>query len=125
MMLDTCALIFLATGDTRLSASARTLLSNEPVRWFCAISGFEVALKYQQRKLELPLAPARWLEQLAARYALTEMPLDAALCIAAAELPPHHRDPCDRFIIAAAKRLHTPIVTVDSKFEAYGVEVIR
>ncbi|MGV3531596.1 MAG: PIN domain-containing protein [Chthoniobacteraceae bacterium] len=57
-------------------------------------------------------------------YQLTEVPLDLELCTRAALLPLHHRDPCDRFIIAAAKRLQVPVVTMDRKFEAYGVEVI-
>lgn len=77
MILDTCALLFLANGDRCLS-----------------------------------------------RYGLTEFPLDPAVCTAAAELPHHHRDPFDRFIIAAALRLRVPVVTIDPKFSPYGVEVV-
>jgi PIN domain nuclease of toxin-antitoxin system len=124
MILDTCALLFLASGDPRLSGTTRTLLGKQTHRWFCAISGFELALKYQQGKLSLPLPPADWLAELAARYVISELPLDAALCIAAAELPNHHRDPCDRFIIAAAMRLQVPVVTIDPKFADYGVQVV-
>jgi len=124
MILDTCALLFLANGDRRLSRSARQRLGREPVRWFCAISSFEIALKHRQGKLELPLAPLRWLRNLEARYALTELPLDSALCVAATELPPHHRDPFDRFIIAAALQLRVPVVTIDPKFSLYSVEIV-
>ena len=124
MILDTCALLFLANGDRRLSRSTRQRLGREPVRWFCAISSFEIALKHRQGKLELPLAPLRWLRELEDRYGLTELPLDSALCVAATELPRHHRDPFDRFIIAAALRLHVPVVTIDPKFTPYGVEVV-
>lgn len=123
MILDTCALLFLASGDARLSRAARGRLSDAPARWFCAISAYEVALKYQKAKLQLPLPPARWMEALARRYVLTEVPLDAALCCAAAALPGHHRDPFDRFIIAAAKRLDCAVVTVDPIFAAYDVDV--
>ena len=124
MIRDTCALLFLANGDRRLSRSTRQRLGREPVRWFCAISSFEIALKHRQGKLELPLTPLRWLRELEDRYGLTELPLDSALCVAATELPPHHRDPFDRFIIAAALRLHVPVVTIDPKFTPYGVEVV-
>ena len=58
------------------------------------------------------------------RYQLTELMLDVELCASAALLPLLHRDPFDRFIIAAAKRLRVPVVTTDRKFEAYGVEVV-
>jgi PIN domain nuclease of toxin-antitoxin system len=124
MILDTCALIFLASGDRRLSRAMRERMSKQTARWFCSISSFEIALKYRQKKLELPFPPARWLQKMSQRYALTEVPVDSALCLAAAELPDHHRDPFDRFIIAAAKRLDVPVVTIDLRFQEYGVEVV-
>ena len=124
MILDTCTLLFLASGDERLSADARHCLAHEPVRWYCAISSFEIALKHRQGKLELPMAPLPWLRALEARYDLTELPLDSELCAAATELPDHHRDPFDRFIIAAALRLRVAVVTIDAKFAPYGVEVV-
>lgn len=124
MILDTCALLFLVSGDRRLSRTVREQLGREPVRWFCAISSFEIALKHRQGKLDLPLAPLPWLRKLEQRYGLTELPLDSALCAAAAELPHYHRDPFDRFIIAAALQLRVSVVTIDPKFSQYGVEVV-
>lgn len=124
MILDTCALLFLANGDRRLTAATRRRLGVLPARWFCAISTFEVALKQAAGKLSLPLPADVWMEDLADRYGLTEVVIDSALCAASAHLPWHHRDPCDRFIIAAAQRLAVPVVTIDPKFAAYGVTVI-
>jgi PIN domain nuclease of toxin-antitoxin system len=124
MMLDTCALLFLASGDRRLSRGTRELLSKQTARWFCAISTLEIALKYREKKLELPLPPAQWLQKMSQRYALTEVPVDSALCLAAVALPNHHRDPFDRFIIAAAKRLDVAVVTIDPRFQKYGIEIV-
>jgi PIN domain nuclease of toxin-antitoxin system len=124
MILDTCALLFLPSGDPRLSRQTRDKLARETTVWFCAISAFEIALKVRDGKLDLPMEPQRWIRSVAERYRLTEVPLDSGLCAAAALLPLIHRDPCDRFIIAAAKRLHAPIVTIDPKFRDYGVETI-
>jgi PIN domain nuclease of toxin-antitoxin system len=124
MILDTCALLFLANGDRRLTAGIRARLGMLPVRWFCAISTFEIALKQADGKLPLPLPALTWMEDVVHRYALTEVVLDSALCAAAATLPMHHRDPCDRFIIAGALRLAVPVVTIDPKFAAYGVTVV-
>jgi len=45
-------------------------------------------------------------------------------CIAAAQLPPIHNDPCDRFIIAAAQLHGLTVVTTDEQFEKYGVPLI-
>ncbi len=124
MILDTCALLFLASGDKRLSRLTRERLSDASARWFCSISAYEIALKHEKAKLKLPSPPARWIEDMARRYVLSEIPMDSALCCAAAALPAHHRDPFDRFIIAAAKRLGCPVVTVDPTFAAYGVEIL-
>jgi PIN domain nuclease of toxin-antitoxin system len=124
MILDTCALIFLAMGDGRLSRSARTQLGRAPGRWYCAISAFEIAVKHRQGKLELPAPPLPWLRELTARYALSELPVDSGLCLAAASLPAHHRDPFDRLIIAAALRLDVPVVTTDRQFAAYDVAIV-
>lgn len=124
MILDTCALLFLANGDSRLTAGTRRRLGRLPVRWYCAISTFEIAIKQAAGKLALPLPAAVWMEAVAERYGLSEVVLDSSLCASAALLPLHHRDPCDRFIIAAAQRLGVPVVTIAPKFAAYGVVVV-
>jgi len=124
MILDTCALLFLANGDRKLSRTTRERLSHAPLRWFSAISSFEIALKHRQAKLQLPSSPERWIEDVARRYVLTELPIDSALCFAAAALPTHHRDPFDRFLIAGAMRLQCEVVTIDPMFSRYGVEVV-
>lgn len=124
MMLDTCAMLFLVTGDKRLSDATRQRLSRASARWFCAISSYEIALRYHRAKLKLPTPPGRWIAELARRYALSETPVDSALCCAAAALPQIHRDPFDRFIIASAQRLGCAVVTVDPIFAQYGLEVL-
>ncbi len=124
MILDTCALLFLPSGDRRLSARARKRIAEAKTLWFCSISAFEIALKWRDDKLELPLQPQAWVRSVAKRYSLTEIGLDSNLCAAAALLPLHHRDPCDRFIIATAKQLRVPVVTIDTKFASYGVDIV-
>ena len=46
------------------------------------------------------------------------------VCVVAAQLPPIHDDPYDRFIIAAAKLHKLEVVTSDEHFEKYGVTVV-
>jgi PIN domain nuclease of toxin-antitoxin system len=57
-------------------------------------------------------------------HGLTLLPLDLNICIAAAQLPPIHDDPCDRFILATAKEYDLPVVTRE-QYGHYGVPVIR
>ena len=124
MILDTCALLWLASGDKKLSQSARKQINEAPVVCVSAISGFEVAIKAAKGKLKLPYPPQEWFEKVISHHGLAILPLELDICIAAAQLPPIHDDPADRFIIAAAKVSNLSIVTADERFEAYGVQVL-
>jgi PIN domain nuclease of toxin-antitoxin system len=42
-----------------------------------------------------------------------------------ATLPPRHRDPFDRLLIAQAQLEKLPILTADRSFELYDVETLR
>jgi PIN domain nuclease of toxin-antitoxin system len=124
LLLDTCALLWLASGDKRLSAEARERVGSATIAYVSALSGFEIALKWRRRKLTLPASPEEWFSAALEHHALTAVPLVNEDAIRAPLLPDVHRDPCDRFIIACALRLGVPIVTVDPRFSAYGVSVI-
>jgi PIN domain nuclease of toxin-antitoxin system len=52
------------------------------------------------------------------------LPISLADAERAGRLPPHHRDPFDRMLVAQAMRLDAVIVTRDSAFEPYGVNVL-
>ncbi len=124
MILDTCALLWLASGDKSLGRATLKEINQAPAVYVSAISGFEIAIKVAKGKLKLPAPPGDWFEKVAEHHGLTVLPLDLSNCIAAAELPPIHNDPCDRFIIAAAKLHDLTVVTTDEQFVKYGVRVI-
>ncbi len=42
----------------------------------------------------------------------------------ASSLPPHHKDPMDRMLIATATRMGVPIITNDALFAAYIVPTV-
>ena len=124
MILDTCALLWLASGDKKLSRAALKEINEAPAVYVSAISGFEIAIKVARGKLKLPSPPQEWFERVVEHHGLAVLPLELSICISAAQLPPIHDDPCDRFIIAAAKLHDLTVVTTDEQFEKYGVAVI-
>ena len=81
--------------------------------------------KYRIGKLKLDLNPRDWLKLVEEKFELTVLPLERKAMLDAADLPLHHRDPADRFIIAMALENDLPVVTSDDKFEKYGVKTIR
>lgn len=89
-----------------------------------AISGFEIGIKVQKGKLELPSRPADWFAVVLEHHDIAVLPLDLDVCIRSTALPAIHADPCDRMIIAAAQVHHVPVVTTDPIFSQYGIMVI-
>ena len=124
MILDTCALLWLASGDKKLSRSARKEINEASAVYVSAISGFEIAIKVARGKLKLPSPPQEWFEKIVEHHGLAVLPLELNVCITAAQLPPIHDDPCDRFIIAAAKISDLAVVTADERFEEYSLTVL-
>ena len=124
MLLDTCALLWLVQGDQHLSVETRARIDAASAVYVSAISAFEIGLKCASGKLKLPVPAAEWFKAIVDHHNLGILPLDWGICIAATELPPIHRDPCDRFIIAAAKSQGLKVVTGDPVFALYGIEVL-
>jgi len=124
MILDTCALLWLASGGGKLSRRTLEEIQKSSAVYISAISGFEVALKAANGKLKLPVPIQEWFKKIIEAHGLTLLPLDLELCIAAAHLPDIHKDPADRFIIATAKLNELAVVTTDENFEKYGVTVL-
>jgi PIN domain nuclease of toxin-antitoxin system len=122
LILDTCALLWLAGQDRLLSVDARRRIADAAVVWVSAITGFEIGVKVRKRKLDLPLPVEVWLASVVDHHRLAVAPLDLSVCVRATQLPPVHWDPADRMIIATALGRRCPVVTSDSTFAQYGVE---
>ena len=103
-VLDTCALLDLAAGRWT-DATARTELQRAEHPVVLSVSVWEIARKLRLGKLALPCDQRGVLDFVRAvcqRHSLHLAPLPAEVCHEAKLLPPHHEDPFDRMIIAAA-----------------------
>jgi PIN domain nuclease of toxin-antitoxin system len=96
--------------------------SNELV--LSAVAAAEVAIKVARGRLELPDEPARWFTLRMLAFGAQELPLTIAHALDAASLPPIHGDPWDRFLIAQARAESIPILTADTIFQRYEVEIL-
>jgi PIN domain nuclease of toxin-antitoxin system len=125
MILDTCALLWLAGGDHgRISEKTLNLINKAPGVSIVAITGFEIGIKYRAGKLILPVEPQEWIDSILEFHKIGIISLDLGICTRAAGLPPIHKDPCDRLIISAALMNNLPVVTSDKRFVEYGVNVL-
>jgi PIN domain nuclease of toxin-antitoxin system len=124
ILLDTCALLWLAHDRTKISRETQLLIDQAPVAYVSAITSFEIGIKYRAGKLKLPAPPYQWIAAIMEHHGIAAIDLTVDICLRASELPPIHGDPCDRFIIATALMKKTPVVTADKRFHQYGVEVL-
>ncbi len=115
--------MWLASGGGELSEAALEQIDLSPIVCISAISGFEISMKYRKGKLGLPVLPDEWFRVVLEYHNISVISLNINICIAANDLPPIHKDPCDRLIIATAQFYHFPVVTGDSKFEDYEIDV--
>ncbi len=117
VLLDTCAVLALARGDLPTSAAATLRLAPEAL--VSAVTPWEVAIKVAVGKLRLKAPPLDWFNELAERYELQEVPIDARTACAAAALPFIHRDPFDRVLVALAQDQPLIILTSDENIPKY------
>jgi PIN domain nuclease of toxin-antitoxin system len=117
LLLDAHALIWWLAEDAELSAPARRAIADESNdALVSAATIWEIEIKRQGGKLR---TPEGILDALAPRILVVA--IDGADAVSAAGLPPHHRDPFDRMLIAQAHRLDAVIVSRDRAFAEYQV----
>jgi PIN domain nuclease of toxin-antitoxin system len=94
VLLDTCVLLWLASDQRQLSEGARELLRRHRTELFLsAVSPWEIAWKHRMGKLTVPVQPTEWIELALETHGVICVTLDLETALAAAALPPHHRDP--------------------------------
>lgn len=125
VLLDTHAFLWFAFDDERLSARAAEVISDASVEKVLSIASlWEIAVKTSLGKLELGTSLERFLTDEVEGRELEVLGIEHAHLVRVADLPFHHRDPFDRLLIAQAVSEGLSIMSIDPRFEAYGVNVI-
>ncbi len=112
------------TEPERFGPEARAIIeegSNELL--FSAGSSWEIAIKYSLGRLSLPIPPHEYVPSRMESSGVTPLAVEHRHALRVAQLPPHHRDPFDRLLIAQAQSEGVPILTADRQLEPYEVEI--
>jgi PIN domain nuclease of toxin-antitoxin system len=126
ILLDTQVWLWMIARPERLSVRARQLVVGaEHQLLLSAASAWEIAIKYALGKLTLPAAPAVAVPEWMMRSGVTALPVLHSHALGVASLPPHHRDPFDRLLVAQAMLERLPILTADPQIGRYEVEVLN
>ena len=120
LLLDSCAILWLAADQARLTPTARQAIADHPAALFVsAISAFEISLKHRKGRLDLGMEPDEWWMRAMAHHGLIVLPVTDEIALASTALPPLHADPCDRIIVATGEKHGASIVTSDALIRQY------
>jgi PIN domain nuclease of toxin-antitoxin system len=89
-----------------------------------AVVSWEIAIKYGLGRLPLPESPERYVPERLRAIGAESLPVEHTHALAVAKIPPLHRDPFDRLLVAQAGLLDLPILTADPQVAAYPVRTL-
>lgn len=73
-----------------------------------------------KERIALSMDVSEWLSVIGEIASVYFMPVDNEIAVKSTELPGEfHKDPADRIIVATARKLAAPLVTADTKIQAY------
>ena len=124
LLLDTHILLWVLTGDSKLSEKAVKLIQNPGnTAYFSAISSWEVAIKHAKRPNNIKFTGVKFTERcLDAGFISLPVSDDYIAALESLSRPddaPPHRDPFDRMLIAQAKSEDMLFLTHDMLLPYY------
>ncbi|SLM33165.1 PilT protein domain protein [Desulfamplus magnetovallimortis] len=124
ILLDTHVFLWWIIDEPKLSPTACDLIGNgnNDLYWSTA-SSWEVAIKYALGRLPLPDDPLTFIIEELEENDVKSLSISHIHAFEAALLPLHHKDPFDRMLIAQARTESMVILSCDSCFGFYEVNV--
>lgn len=119
LLLDTHLLLWAAGRSGKLPAAARRLLEDSAnTLFFSPISLLEIAIKATQGRSDFQVEP-RSLYRGLIDAGYVELPITSAHTLSVLSLPPIHKDPFDRLLIAQATVEGFLLLTSDRAVSVY------
>jgi PIN domain nuclease of toxin-antitoxin system len=118
LLLDTHAFIW--WDDGKLPQPVVRRIQRADQVFVSAVSAWEIAIKAGLGKMIARASVADALED----YGFLELPVRAAHADALKSLPPLHRDPFDRMLVAQASSENLAIVSRDAVLTGYKVPIV-
>ncbi len=123
LLLDTLVFLWAVDDAPNLSPAARAaILDGRNIVYVSSATAWEISIKRGIGKLNIPSSD--YLEELRL-HRFTPLNITTEHALAVESLPPHHKDPFDRMLIAQAQEERLTIVTHDQRIRLYDVRIIE
>jgi len=125
LLFDTHAFIWWDSDPSKLSPRILALCQDRSNLLLLSVaSAWEIQIKQQLGKLELEAPLAELVQRQREVNGVEVLPVLLDHVLALHNMPPHHRDPFDRILIAQALAENATLVTNDPVIAKYSVERI-
>lgn len=125
VLLDTCAFIWLAMPQGKLTTRASALIDDPANTFYLSdVSVWEVSMKHSSGKLALPGIPRLWVPQQTEFFGIEKLPLEREEIYRSGDLPRVHTDPFDRLLAAQAMENGMTILSPDTPLSLLGASRI-
>ncbi len=125
LLLDTHVALWAITDSPHLSKKAREMIESPKASvWISAATIWEIAIKHSLGRGEMPVSgqdALRYFTESGYRF----LPVEPEHAAAVEDLPPHHRDPFDRILVAQALVEPMRLMTHDPMVTRYGDTIIE
>jgi PIN domain nuclease of toxin-antitoxin system len=123
LLLDTHVFLWAVDNNPNLSPAAReAIVDGHNIVYVSAATSWEISIKRTIGKLKIPESDYR--EELRL-HRFMPLSITTEHALAVENLPPHHKDPFDRMLIAQALEEKLALVTRDPRLKAYDVRIIE
>jgi PIN domain nuclease of toxin-antitoxin system len=124
VLLDTHVFLWLQTEPERLGEQLALVSDPETELLVSAACSWEIAIKHALGRLPLPEPPATYVPERIRAIGAYPLAIEHAHALGAAALPPLHRDPFDRILVAQSLALDAPVLTADTALAAYAAPTL-
>lgn len=125
ILLDTHCWLWWLVEPEKLSTIAIEAITHPQNELYLSVASiWEIGIKFKLGKLDLPLPPEILIPQQMQIDNIFPLSIDLNYALKASTLPLYHKDPFDRMLIAQSQLESMKIITNDSVFPSYDVEIL-
>ncbi len=125
-LIDTHCWLWWHIEPNRLTNPVIELIENkDSVIFFSVVSAWEIVIKYNLKKIRLPLPPSDYVSKRIEISYMEVMTVHLTHTLQVEKLPDYHKDPFDRLLISQAMTENLAVITSDHQFKQYDVEIVE
>lgn len=122
LLRDSHTFLWFVWDDPQLSPTAKALIQDPANHKLVSVAScWEIAIKVGLKKLDLGEPATTFLPRELATNGFDLLGIGLIHATSVEALPPHHKDPFDRLLVAQSMIERLPVVSVDAHLDPYGI----